>query len=138
MTVELKYNDAQHRVYLTMMDSVAANWLGVFGGNDLFYSAQYWDLFTNIWRSEKPVTKTEALKCMTGIKSAHTAGKYLETAIREGLLIEAENSADKRSRFISLSPTMQQRLDVFFDRAISELRRSNRTIDIEGPSPEEP
>ena len=138
MSVELKYNEAQRQEYLNMMDRVSANWLNVFDGSEQFYSAQYWDLFTKIWRSDKPVTKTEALKCMTGIKSAHTAGKYLETAIREGLLVEQENPDDKRSRFISLSEPMQQRLDFFFDRAISEVRKSNRIIDIKGPSPEEP
>ncbi len=138
MSEALKYNNDQHREYLIMIDSISANWLGVFDGNDVFYSAQYWDLFTNIWRSDKPVTKTEALKCMTGIKSPHTASKYLETAIREGLLVEEDNPADKRSRFISLSPAMAQRLDRFFDRAISELRKSNRKIEIEGPSPVEP
>lgn len=138
MSEALKYNNDQHREYLIMIDSISANWLGVFDGNDVFYSAQYWDLFTNIWRSDKSVTKTEALKCMTGIKSPHTASKYLETAIREGLLVEEDNPADKRSRFISLSPAMAQRLDRFFDRAISELRKSNRKIEIEGPSPVEP
>lgn len=138
MTDQLKYNTEQRQEYLNMIDRVGGHWLGVFGGNEVFYSAQYWDLFTNIWRSDKPVTKTEALKCMTGIKSPHTASKYLETAIREGLLVEEDNPADKRSRFISLSPAMAQRLDRFFDRAISELRKSNRKIEIEGPSPVEP
>ena len=138
MAEDLKYNTDQHREYLNMIDAIGANWLGVFDGNDLFYSAQYWDLFTQVWRSDKPVTKTEALKCMTGIKSAHTAGKYLETAIREGLLVEQDNPADKRSRYVSLSPEMKQRLDRFFDRAVSQLRKSNRTIDIKGPSPVEP
>ena len=138
MSAELKYNEDQRQEYLNMMDRVSGNWLNVFDGSELFYSAQYWDLFTRIWRSDKPVTKTEALKCMTGIKSAHTAGKYLETAIHEGLLVEEENPGDKRSRFISLSPAMKQRLDVFFDRAISEVRKTNRIIDIKGPSPEEP
>ena len=75
---------------------------------------------------------------MTGIKSAHTAGKYLETAITEGLLVEKDNPDDKRSRFIALSPQMKTRLDLFFDRAVSEVRRTNRTINIKGPSPEEP
>jgi hypothetical protein len=138
MSVELKYNSTQRKEYLNTMDRVAVHWLEVFHGNDLFYDAQYWDLFTKIWRSDKPVTKTEALDCMTGIKSAHTAGKYLATAIREGLLVDEPNPEDRRSRFISLSPEMKERLDVFFDRAISELRKANRLIDIQGPSPAEP
>ena len=136
--MDLKYNSAQHHEYLNMIDAIGGHWLKVFDGNEVFYSAQYWDLLTKVWRSPRPVTKTEALKFMTGVKSAHTAGKYLETAVAAGLLVEEENPEDKRSRFISLSPSMQERLDIFFDRAVSELRKSNRAMDIAGPSPIDP
>lgn len=138
MSEKLKYNPVQRQEYLNMMDRVSGNWLGIFGGNEAFYSAQYWDLFTRLWRSDKPVTKTEALKFMTGIKSAHTAGRYLETALAEGLMVEWDNPNDKRSKFVALSPQMQAQLDGFFDRAISELRRSSRTIEVAGPAPAEP
>jgi hypothetical protein len=111
MTDKLKYNTEQRREYLNMIDRVGGHWLGA-----------------RIWRSDGPVTKTEALRCMTGVKSAHTAGKYLETAIREGLLIEQENPEDKRSRIIVLAPVMKQRLDRFFDGAVSEVRQANRTF----------
>ena len=137
MSAKLKYNEEQRREYMQLMGRMSVNWLEVFGGKEVFYSAQYWDLFTTIWRSARPVTKTEALKCMTGIKSAHTAGRYLETAIKEGLLVEEDNPEDKRSRLIRLSPEMKRNLDVFFDRAVSELRKSNKTIEVAGPSPEE-
>ena len=138
MASELTYNAEQRRQYLNLMDEISGHWLKVFDGNEDFYSAQYWDLFTTIWRGARPVTKTEALKCMTGIKSAHTAGRYLEVALKEGLLVEDDNPADKRSKFIRLSPAMKPRLDKFFDRAVAGLRASNRTIEILGPSPEEP
>ena len=121
-----------------MMEGIGGFWLDVFDGNEAFYSAQYWDLFKTIWRSARPVTKTEALKCMTGIKSAHTAGRYLQTALEEGLLVEEDNPADRRSRFIRLSAAMEARLDRFFDRAVGELRLSNRVVERLGPSPEEP
>ncbi len=137
MSPKLKYNEDQRQEYMQLMGRMSVNWLEVFGGKEVFYSAQYWDLFTTIWRSARPVTKTEALKCMTGIKSAHTAGRYLETAITEGLLVEEDNPEDKRSRLIRLSPEMKRNLDVFFDRAVSELRKSNKTIEVAGPSPEE-
>jgi hypothetical protein len=137
MRQQLKYNSDQHRGYLDMIEQVSVHWLEVFGGKEAFYSAQYWDLFKTIWRSEQPVTKTEALKCMTGIKSAHTAGRYLETALKEGLLVEEDNPADKRSRFIRLSPAMQERLDRFFDNAVTELRTANRAVEVLGPSPED-
>jgi hypothetical protein len=61
----------------------------------------------------------------------------LETAIEEGLLVEEDNPQDKRSRFIRLSPGMKSNLDTFFDRAVSELRKSNKLIEVAGPSPEE-
>ena len=137
MSTTLKYNEAQRREYLQLMDRMSVNWLEVFGGKEIFYSAQYWDLFTTIWRRGRPVTKTAALKCMTGIKSAHTAGRYLETAIKEGLLVEEDNPQDKRSRIIRVAPRMKQNLDIFFDRAVSELRKSNKLIEVAGPSPEE-
>jgi hypothetical protein len=137
MAATLKYNDQQRREYLDLMERMSVHWLEVFGGREAFYSAQYWDLFKSIWRSARPVTKTEALKCMTGIKSAHTAGRYLETALAEGLLVEDDNPHDRRSRIIRLSPDMKARLDRFFDRAVSELRRSNKVVEVAGPSPEE-
>ena len=137
MSPKLKYNEHQRQEYLELMDRMSVHWLAVFGGREAFYSAQYWDLFKTVWRSRRPVTKTEALKCMTGIKSAHTAGRYLETAIEEGLLVEEDNPEDKRSRIIRLSPEMKRNLDAFFDRAVSELRTSNKTIEVAGPSPEE-
>jgi hypothetical protein len=137
MSATLKYNDQQRREYLELMERTSVHWLQVFGGREAFYSAQYWDLFKAVWRSGRPVTKTEALRCMTGIKSAHTAGRYLETAIAEGLLVEEDNPLDKRSRIIRLSPGMKERLDGFFDRAVSELRKSNKVVEVAGPSPEE-
>ena len=137
MSRKLKYNEDQRQEYLQLMDRMSVHWLDVFGGKEIFYSAQYWDLFKTIWRTNRPVTKTEALKCMTGIKSAHTAGRYLETAIAEGLLVEEDNPEDKRSRIIRLSPSMKDNLDTFFDRAVSELRKSNKMVEVAGPSPEE-
>ena len=92
------YNDAQRREYLLMIDRVGAAWLGVFGDDTEFYSAVFWDLLSRIWRSETPVRKTDALGYMTAIKSAHTAGKYVETAIKRGVLLEADNPNDARSK----------------------------------------
>ena len=137
MSAKLKYNAEQRQEYLELMDRMSLHWLGVFGGKEAFYSAQYWDLFKTVWRSARPITKTEALRCMTGIKSAHTAGRYLETAIAEGLLVEEDNPQDKRSRIIRLAPEMKRSLDSFFDRAVSELRKSNKAVEVAGPAPEE-
>ena len=134
----LTYNNDQHRLYLEFTDGIGQGWIEVFEGDTQFYSAAYWDLLTAVWRAEGPVRKTDALGFMKGIKSAHTAGKYLDTAIDHGSLIETNNPEDARSKLLTLSPVMQQRLDVFFDTAVGEIRRASKLVDIKGPSPEDP
>ncbi len=115
------YNDAQRREYLLMIDRVGAAWLGVFGDDTEFYSANYWDLLTRLWRAAQPVRKTDALGFLTAVKSAHTAGKYMERAIERGFVVETENPEDARSRLVALSPDMHARLDSFFDTAVDEI-----------------
>lgn len=134
----MKYNRQQHKEYLNMTAQIGLEWVSVFEGNTEFYSAVYWDLLAKTWKCDGPVRKTDALKFMTAIKSPHTAGKYVETAIRQGILVETDNPDDARSKLLTLSPEMRQKLDAFFDRAVSELRRSNRTMDELGPSPQDP
>lgn len=124
----LKYNTDQRREYLNMTDRIGANWVTVFDGNTDFYSAAYWDLLTNIWRNDDPVRKTDALRFMTGIKSPHTAGKYIETAIQEGILVETDNPHDARSKLLSLSVAMRAKLDVFFDTALDEIHAAANSV----------
>lgn len=115
------YTDAQRREYLLMIDRVGAAWLGVFGDDTEFYSANYWDLLTRLWRAGEPVRKTDALGFLTAVKSAHTAGKYMERAIERGFVVETDNPEDARSRLVALSPDMRARLDGFFDTAVDEI-----------------
>jgi hypothetical protein len=136
--MQLKYNEAQRIEYLDMTGRIGQGWLEIFEGNTDFYSAVYWDLLTGIWRARRPVKKTDALRFMTSIKSPHTAGKYVDSAIRHGLLEESDNPDDARSKLVALSPAMRAHLDGFLDRAIGEVRRTNQTFDIKGPSPESP
>jgi len=125
--MKLKYTSDQQIEYLNMIDHVGRNWLNVFQGDPEFYSAAYWDLLTRIWKSTRPVRKTDALKFMIGIKSAQTAGKYLENAIEQDFIREQENPKDARSKLVSLSPEMRTRLDSFFDLAVGEvLTASNK------------
>lgn len=138
MIEELRSNAAQRREYLAMTDRVGRAWLAVFEGNTEFYSANYWDLLTGLWRRAEPLRKTDALKTMTAVKSPHTAGKYLQGALDQGLVREAENPEDARSKLVELAPEMRRRLDRFFDSAVEEVRRSSRTIDAQDPTPEEP
>jgi len=136
--MELKYNSSQRREYLVMTDKIGHNWMQVFQGNPEFYSAAYWDLFTGIWRKDKPVRKTDALKFMQAIKSAQTAGKYLDTAIAQGFLREEDNPKDARSKLVALSADMRQRLDRFFDLAVQELCKASKSVLSKGPCPDEP
>ncbi len=134
----LKYNNAQHKQYLEMIDGIGHRWVEVFEGNTQFYSAAYWDLLTGIWRADGAVRKTDALRYMTAIKSAHTASKYVEHSIKEGILIESDNPDDARSKLLVLSEDMRGRLNSFFDSAVGRVRRASRAIDEEGDSPKDP
>ena len=125
----LKYTDEQRREYLEMTDRVGQHWLQVFGNNKEFYSSDYWDLLSRIWKIGVPVRKTDAINFMIAIKSSHTAGKYLDTAMQHGYLIETENPRDARSKLVDLSPEMRQRLDIFFDRAVDEMHSSIEDIE---------
>lgn len=122
------YSRAQRKQYLEMTDNIGRSWLNVFQGDTDFYSAAYWDLLTETWRADKPVRKTDALRYMKAIKSAHTASKYVETSIKKGFLIETDNPEDARSKLLSLSPDIRQRLDLFFDTAIDNVERSSQAV----------
>lgn len=134
----LKYNTDQHAEYLLMTERIGLHWLEVFRGDTEFYSAAYWDLLTGLWRCPGPVRKTEVLGFMKAIRSPHTAGKYVEAAIRRGFAVETDNPEDARSKLVVLAPDMRARLDAFLDHAITELRASSRNVDEKGPSPRDP
>jgi len=127
----MPYSDSQRRLYLDFLDGLGQRWLEIFEGNTEFYSAPYWDLLKEVWSHAAPVRKTDALSFMTGIKSPHTAGKYIDAAIEYGFLVETENPADARSKLISLSPAMRAKLDAYFDDAVAALCRSAKDIESE-------
>jgi len=136
--MKLKYNDDQRKEYFKTTLRMGASWVSVFEEDEEFYSSAYWDLLTNIWMKGAPVRKTDALRFMTNIKSPHTAGKYVETAIAKGILIEEDNPDDARSRLLTLSPKMRERLDGFFDGCVSDIRNCIHKLDALGPWPKEP
>lgn len=133
----LTYSRRQREEYLKMSDGIGQRWLALFRGDTEFYSAVYWDLFKALWRSDGPVRKTDALAMMTAVKSSHTAGKYVDTALGRGLLVETPNPKDARSKLIGLSDDMRARLDVFFDAAVGEVRRTAQVVEENGPVPVE-
>lgn len=125
----MKYSDGQRRAYLDFTDYTGGEWVQVFDGDTDFYNAAYWDLMKAMWRATEPVRKTDALRFMTAIKSAHTAGKYLDVALEKGLIVERDNPADARSKLLHLSPAMRARMDAFFDKVIERLHQASRDID---------
>ena len=129
----LKYNNAQHRVYLELMDRVSDNWLLIFDGNTEFFSAPYWDLLRGLWRQSAPIRKTDAMAYMRSVKSAHTAGKLIDAAIGAGFLVEHENPKDARSKLLGISADTRARIDEVFDMAVTEIRKAERRIEASGP-----
>lgn len=124
----LKYNSEQHREYLNLTRKLGADWVQVFEGNTEFWSADYWDLFTEMWYANKPLMVSDALKFMKSIKSPFTARKYLQKVIDEGMVIESKNPEDERSMLVSLSDEMREKLDLFFDKTIANMEVSASTI----------
>ena len=112
-------------------------WLEVFEGDTEFYSATYWDLLTGLWRTDRSRRKTDALGLMKGNKSVHTAGKYLDDAIEQGIIFETDNPQDARSKLVGLSADMRGRLDGFFGTAVSILQRAGQEVEALGPVPKD-
>jgi len=125
----LTYNDDQRRAYLAFIDRIGMGWVQVFDGDTDFYSAAYWDLLTFLWRTPAPVRKTDALAAITGIKSPLTAAKYVETAIKRGLVIEKPNPTDARSKLLALSPALRAQLNGFFDDAVAAMCKTARAVE---------
>lgn len=125
----LKFNNEQRREYLHLTERVGLKWMEIFEGDADFYSAAYWDLLAGIWRAGGPMRKTDALQLMNGIKSVHTAGKYLETTLERGMIIETDNPQDARSKLVALSPDMRKKLDEFFDNAVDALGQSAEQVE---------
>ena len=128
----MPYTADQRREYLHMMDRVGRVWMDLFDNDPVFYSAVYWDLLTELWRANGPVRKTEALRLMQAIRSPHTAGKYLDEAVRRGVVEEWDNPDDQRSRLVALSATARSKLDSFLDAAAGEVCAASRLIGEKG------
>lgn len=124
----LTYDDAQRRAYLVLTDSIGRQWLALFEGDTDFYHAAYWDLLTSLWRAEAPVRKTDATRLLTGVKSPLTAAKYIDTAIKRGLVAERDNPDDARSKLLALTPQMRAQLDRFFDDAVDVMLKTAERV----------
>lgn len=116
-----KFTNEAHRRYLNLLGELGGRWLEIFGGDTDFYSAHYWDLLTTMWEQDAPIRKTDAIAYMKSVRSAHTAGKYLDAAIEAGIIEEFGNPKDARSRLLSLSDDMRGRIDEMMDDAVDRL-----------------
>lgn len=125
----LTYTDDQRRIYLEFTDRIGMKWVDVFEGDTDFYNAAYWDLLTHLWRNPEPIRKTDAGRAITGVKSPLTAGKYIDTALERGMIVEKDNPEDARSKLLTLSPPMRSQLDTFFDDAVHELRNAAKGLE---------
>jgi hypothetical protein len=116
----MKYEKGHKLAYLAMTDRIGQAWLKVFDGRTEFYSAPYWDLLVGLWRDGGLARKTDALNYMKTIKSAHTAAKYVDTAIKTNLLLEESNPKDSRSKIVSIAPEMMSRIEKFLDVVVDQ------------------
>ena len=130
---KLKHTQEQRALYLEMIDQVSEKWMRVFKGmvenEEEKLHTHYWHLFTEIWRSKKPIKTKDALTLMKTVKSPQTAMKYLNAAVEAKLLEKNTSEQDSRVQNIGLSATMKSRMDVFFDAVIDELRETALAVD---------
>ena len=110
--------------FIRQLTSVDEYWVEVLG-DSLFHDMNYYDLFTGMWlrHNSEPggafrFRKSELHRFMPHV-SQRTAVKYVQTAIDRGLLVEETDSADLRSKRITMSPDLQRRIELFLDYAIS-------------------
>ena len=88
-----------------------------------FYDINYSDLFTGLWRADKPVRKRDAVSYIRHV-GPQTAAKYIDKAIKSGYIKEVPDPSDGRAKLLALSLDMQQRLEQFFDASIKEFRKA--------------
>ena len=127
-SMELKYSCDQRREYINFTRKMGAKWVEVFQGNTEFYSADFWDLLTEMWYINKPVMVSDALRSMKSIKSPFTARKYLQKVIEKGIVLETKNPEDERSTLVELSAEFRADLDQFFDTVLCDLSQTVQSV----------
>ena len=124
------YNHQNKLDYLKMTEKIGAEWLNVFNTppeDKTFWDTAYWDLFSKLWRTKAAVKKTDAISYMTG-KTVPTATKYINSAIKQGLITQKKSKKDPRSKLVALSDDMRERLDRYFDFVLKETESFAETI----------
>jgi hypothetical protein len=117
-----KQADARRRKFIQLLNNTDQYWIDVLG-NQLFHDLNYYDLFTQMWLRLNggncdTFHKSELYQLMPNI-SQRTAVKYIQIAIDHGLLIEHIDPEDLRSRRVTMSADLKQKIELFLDYSIS-------------------
>ena len=114
------YSDQKRRSFVLALQEIDRFWGDVVGG-EAYYDLHYSDLFTRMWLYRNHTFKKTDLYAFMPRISHRTAVKYVQKAIREGLLLEVTDEKDRRSKRVYLSDALKQRIERFLDHAISTL-----------------
>lgn len=114
--------DARRRQFIQLLSNTDQYWIDTLG-NPLFHDLNYYDLFTQMWLRLNGAPgdtfhKSELHQLMPNI-SQRTAVKYIQIAINHGLLIEQIDPDDLRSRRVTMSLDLKQKIELFLDYSIS-------------------
>ncbi|WP_232298015.1 MarR family transcriptional regulator [Nitrosospira sp. NpAV] len=114
--------NARRREFIQLLNNTDQYWMDVLG-DKLFHDLNYYDLFTQMWLQLDGTTrdtfyKSELHQLMPNI-SQRTAIKYIQIAIDHGLLIEHIDPEDLRSKQITMSAGLKQKIELFLDYSIS-------------------
>ena len=128
MTRLRKQSSARRRQFVQLLADLDQYWIEVLG-NRLFHDLNYYDLFTQMWLrindSEGDTFRKSELYILMPHVSQRTAIKYIQTAIDHGLLIERMDLQDQRSRQITMSAALKQKIELFLDHSISMLQEAS-------------
>jgi len=113
-----KQADARRRQLIQLINSTDQYWLDILGDKQ-FHDLNYYDLFTRMWlRLDDTFHKSELYQLMPNV-SQRTAVKYIQIAIDQGLLIEHIDPDDLRSKRITMSTGLKQKIEIFLDYSVS-------------------
>ncbi len=110
--------------FIQFLANIDDYWVEVLG-DKRFHDLNYYDLFTQVWLkintgSNDQFRKSDLYIFMPNV-SQRTAIKYIQVAIDHGLLIEHTDPEDLRSKQITMSQDLKQKIEKFLDHAISML-----------------
>ncbi|SEO54996.1 MarR family transcriptional regulator [Nitrosovibrio sp. Nv6] len=117
-----KQTHANRLQFIQLLSITDQYWIDMLG-NPRFHDLNYYDLFTQMWLRLNgggcdTFHKSELYQLMPNV-SQRTAIKYIQIAIDHGLLLEQANPKDLRSRCVTMSTDLKQKIERFLDYSIS-------------------